>query len=125
MKPIPGSITLQGLKQARKPHTATDDLKAADLALRIEAALQVSTEVLSPPVAAGWWAVLRRGFDAATNAQIASATRLFDSYVRPLDHTKVPWITENPGRQGALLTGSIEPIETTDAEWYGSLWRAA
>ncbi len=37
---------------------------AADLALRIEAALQVSTEVLSPPVAAGWWAVLRRGFVA-------------------------------------------------------------
>jgi cardiolipin synthase len=37
---------------------------AADLVLRIETALQVSTEVLRPPVAAGWWAVLRRGFVA-------------------------------------------------------------
>ena len=37
---------------------------AADLALRIEVALQVSTEVLRPPVAAGWWAALRRGFVA-------------------------------------------------------------
>ena len=37
---------------------------AADLALRIEAAMQVSREVTRPPVAAGWWAVLRRGFVA-------------------------------------------------------------
>jgi len=39
---------------------------AADLGLRIEAAVQASREVLRPPVGAGWWAVLRRGFVAWT-----------------------------------------------------------
>lgn len=39
---------------------------AADLALRIETAVQASREVLRPPVGAGWWAVLRRGFVAWT-----------------------------------------------------------
>lgn len=34
------------------------------LARQLEAALAESREVLSPPVSAGWWAVLRRGFVA-------------------------------------------------------------
>ncbi len=37
---------------------------AADLVLRLEVAFQQSREVLRPPVGAGWWAVLRRGFVA-------------------------------------------------------------
>lgn len=36
----------------------------AQLAQQLEAALAESREVLSPPVAAGWWSVLRRGFVA-------------------------------------------------------------
>jgi cardiolipin synthase len=36
----------------------------ADLALRIDAAMLASREVLRPPVGTGWWAVLRRGFVA-------------------------------------------------------------
>ena len=39
---------------------------AAGLARRIEAAMAVSQEVLRPPVGAGWWSVLRRGFVAST-----------------------------------------------------------
>ena len=39
---------------------------AAGLAARIEAAMAVSQEVLRPPVGAGWWSVLRRGFVAST-----------------------------------------------------------
>lgn len=35
-----------------------------DLARQFDAALAVSREVLLPPVGAGWWAVLRRGFVA-------------------------------------------------------------
>ncbi len=31
----------------------------------------------------------------------------------------VPWITENPGKQGGLLTGSRTPVATTAEEWYG------
>ena len=43
-----------------------DALFAAGLAARIEAAMAVSQEVLRPPVGAGWWSVLRRGFVAWT-----------------------------------------------------------
>ena len=39
---------------------------ATDLALRIEAAMAASQEVLRPPVGAGWSSVLRRGFVAWT-----------------------------------------------------------
>ncbi len=39
---------------------------AAGLAARIEAAMAASQEVLRPPVGAGWWSVLRRGFVAWT-----------------------------------------------------------
>ena len=39
---------------------------ANGLAQRIEAAIQASQEVLRPPLGAGWWAVLRRGFVAWT-----------------------------------------------------------
>jgi cardiolipin synthase len=39
---------------------------ASALALRIESAVQASREVLRPPLGAGWWAVMRRGFVAWT-----------------------------------------------------------
>ena len=39
---------------------------ASGLAQRISAAMQASQAVLRPPVGAGWWAVLRRGFVAWT-----------------------------------------------------------
>ena len=39
---------------------------ASELAQRIDAAMQASQAVLRPPVGAGWWAVLRRGFVAST-----------------------------------------------------------
>ncbi len=41
-----------------------DEGFTAALASRIEAAVAASREVVSPPVAAGWWSVLRRGFVA-------------------------------------------------------------
>ena len=41
-----------------------DPAFAAELTLRLEAAFQVSTEVLRPPVGAGWKSMLRRGFVA-------------------------------------------------------------
>ena len=37
---------------------------AAQLALQVEAGFQDAREVLRPPVAAGWWAALQRGFVA-------------------------------------------------------------
>ena len=41
-----------------------DPAFTAELALRVEAGFQDAREVLRPPVSAGWWAVLRRGFVA-------------------------------------------------------------
>ncbi len=41
-----------------------DETFTAALALRFEAAVQASREVLRPPVGKGWWSVLRRGFVA-------------------------------------------------------------
>jgi len=41
-----------------------DEPFAAGLALRLETAFLASQAVLRPPVGAGWWAVLRRGFVA-------------------------------------------------------------
>ena len=43
-----------------------DEQFTAQLALRIEAAVQAATPVLRPPGGQGWWAVLRRGFVAWT-----------------------------------------------------------
>ena len=41
-----------------------DEGFSRELSARFEAALAASREVTAPPVAAGWWAVLRRGFVA-------------------------------------------------------------
>ncbi len=41
-----------------------DPAFTAQLALQVETGFQDAREVLRPPVAAGWWAVLRRGFVA-------------------------------------------------------------
>jgi cardiolipin synthase len=41
-----------------------DQAFAAQLALQVEAGFQDAREVLRPPVSAGWWAVLQRGFVA-------------------------------------------------------------
>ena len=49
------------------------------------------------------------------------AIRLWKSNIEAVDHSKIPWITENPGGQG-LLTGSRTPIATTPEAWYGTLY---
>ena len=55
------------------------------------------------------------------DVQRTEAIRLWNTNIRDVDHTKIGWITENPGKQG-LLTGSRTPIATTPAEWYGPLY---
>ncbi len=56
--PLSLLLNLEANVIVRDPHFA------AELALRIEAGFADAREVLRPPVAAGWWAVLRRGFVA-------------------------------------------------------------
>jgi hypothetical protein len=55
------------------------------------------------------------------SAHRKEAIRLWKSNIEAVDHSKVPWITENPGGQG-LLTGSRKPIATTPEAWYGALY---
>lgn len=58
---------------------------------------------------------------AAFDRQRAEAIRLWNANIKSADHSAIPWITENPGKQG-LLTGSRQPIDTTPAEWYGAAY---
>ena len=60
--------------------------------------------------------------DIISNAfatQRVAAVAAWNRDIRGIDHSILPWITENPGGQKSLLTGSLNPIIEKPAEWYG------
>jgi hypothetical protein len=60
--------------------------------------------------------------DRLFNAQKAAAIKAWTELEGTTSAVK--WITENPGKQGGLLTGSRSPVVTTTAEWYGPHYKA-
>lgn len=57
--------------------------------------------------------------DAIFSAQRIEAIRLWNKNIRDANHAVIPWITENPGKQGPL-TGSRSPIVASPEAWYGA-----
>jgi hypothetical protein len=59
--------------------------------------------------------------DRAFAAQREVAVHLWNLHIRDADHAALPWVTENPGGQGAL-TGSLNPIIEDPGRWYGEYY---
>jgi hypothetical protein len=59
---------------------------------------------------------MRQALDAAFDRQREKTIRAWTAIAD--GEFSIPWITENPGKQG-LLSGSRTPEPTTVAEWYG------
>lgn len=52
--------------------------------------------------------------------QLDDAVHLWHSHIGDMDHSVLPWVTENPGGQQSPLTGSFNPIMKNPVDWYGA-----
>lgn len=69
-----------------------------------------------------WERSMDEELDVWFAAQREAASRLWKRRIRDADHSKLPWVTENPGGQKSPLTGSLNPIMESAADWYGEYW---
>jgi hypothetical protein len=67
---------------------------------------------------------VRERIAAAFATQRARALELWAAEIGEGRAWSVKWITENPGGQGHLLTGSVTPIRKSPWEWYGAAYWA-